>query len=132
MIRRVRRKFIIITMAMLTTVLLVPLVALNAVSNMVSFNQTQPSWNSSPSVKGRTGKKKITSPNPCRAMKMPLEMEKIKALCRRKQHFPQQWNILWKAHLLQMRKQFRVHCLRFVKPDWILRRFLRANQSRLA
>mgnify|MGYP000836910840 CR=1 FL=1 len=32
MIRRVRRQFICITMAMLTTVLLIPLIALNAVS----------------------------------------------------------------------------------------------------
>ncbi len=39
MIKRVRRKFIAITMTMLTTVLLVPLVALNLLTEMITYNQ---------------------------------------------------------------------------------------------
>ena len=42
MIRRVRRQFICITMAMLTAVLLVPLIALNVVTEAMSYNQTRP------------------------------------------------------------------------------------------
>lgn len=41
MIRRVRRQFICITMAMLTAVLLVPLIALNVVTEAMSYNQTR-------------------------------------------------------------------------------------------
>lgn len=41
MIRRVRRQFIAITMAMLTTVLMVPLVALNTITTAMSYNQTR-------------------------------------------------------------------------------------------
>ena len=41
MIRRVRRQFIAITMAMLTTVLMVPLVALNTITAAMSYNQTR-------------------------------------------------------------------------------------------
>lgn len=41
MIRRVRRQFICITMAMLTTVLLIPLIALNVITEAVSYNQTR-------------------------------------------------------------------------------------------
>ncbi len=41
MIRRVRRQFILITMSMLTTVLLVPLVALNVITSAMSYNQTR-------------------------------------------------------------------------------------------
>ena len=37
MIRRVRRQFIAITMAMLTTVLMVPLVALNTITAAISY-----------------------------------------------------------------------------------------------
>ena len=38
MIRRVRRQFICITMAMLTTVLLIPLIALNVITEAMSYN----------------------------------------------------------------------------------------------
>ena len=41
MIRRVRRQFICITMAMLTTVLLIPLIALNVITEAMSYNQTR-------------------------------------------------------------------------------------------
>lgn len=41
MIRRVRRQFICITMSMLTAVLLVPLVALNVITDAMSYNQTK-------------------------------------------------------------------------------------------
>lgn len=41
MIRRVRRQFICITMAMLTTVLLIPLIALNVITTAMSYNQTR-------------------------------------------------------------------------------------------
>lgn len=41
MIKRVRKQFICITMAMLTTVLLVPLVALNVITEAMSYNQTR-------------------------------------------------------------------------------------------
>lgn len=41
MIRRVRRQFIWITMSMLTTVLLVPLIALNVITSAMSYRQTR-------------------------------------------------------------------------------------------
>lgn len=41
MIRRVRRQFILITMAMLTALLMVPLVALNVITEAMSYNQTR-------------------------------------------------------------------------------------------
>lgn len=41
MIRRVRQQFICITMAMLTTVLLIPLIALNVITEAMSYNQTR-------------------------------------------------------------------------------------------
>ena len=41
MIRRVRRQFICLTMAMLTTVLLIPLIALNVITEAMSYNQTR-------------------------------------------------------------------------------------------
>lgn len=41
MIRRVRRQFICITMTMLTTVLMVPLVAINVITEAMSYNQTR-------------------------------------------------------------------------------------------
>ncbi|WP_298481968.1 ATP-binding protein [uncultured Ruminococcus sp.] len=41
MIRRVRRQFILITMAMLTALLMVPLVALNVITEAMSYNQTK-------------------------------------------------------------------------------------------
>ena len=41
MIRRVRRQFICITMTMLTTVLLIPLIALNVITEAMSYNQTR-------------------------------------------------------------------------------------------
>lgn len=41
MIRRVRRQFICITMAMLTTVLLIPLIALNVITEAMRYNQTR-------------------------------------------------------------------------------------------
>ena len=41
MIRRVRRQFILITMSLLTAVLLVPLVALNVITEAMSHQQSQ-------------------------------------------------------------------------------------------
>lgn len=41
MIRRVRRQFILITMSMLTAVLLIPLVALNVITEAMSYRQTR-------------------------------------------------------------------------------------------
>ncbi len=41
MIRRVRRKFIGMTMAMLTAVLMIPLIALNVITYVMSYNQTK-------------------------------------------------------------------------------------------
>ncbi len=41
MIRRVRKQFICITMTMLTTILLVPLIALNVITEAISYNQTR-------------------------------------------------------------------------------------------
>ena len=41
MIRRVRRQFILITMSLLTAVLLVPLVALNVITEAMSYQQSQ-------------------------------------------------------------------------------------------
>ncbi|MGN1403529.1 MAG: sensor histidine kinase [Ruminococcus sp.] len=41
MIRRVRRQFILITMTMLTALLMVPLVALNVITEAMSYNQTR-------------------------------------------------------------------------------------------
>ena len=40
MIKRVRRQFIAITMTMLTAVLLIPLIALNVIIQMVTYDQT--------------------------------------------------------------------------------------------